>query len=123
MKCLYCGNESDGYLCLDCRTSEIIEKIYYQIMYYDTQKNQATPFVNEYEQHFENYKDARSVIVDLLDLFPDEMVAYYRCMYSRATNDDDFENLAISYIETHDFLEKRTQRVMSCTENRLNRGS
>lgn len=112
MKCLNCGKENHALLCEDCRTDEVLEQIYRQVMYFKPNDEQIGSHVRHLVESYDDPKAARVCIPDMLKLFPDNKTDYYYCMFCKAIGDARFEELALTYMDTHNFTEKRSQRIL-----------
>lgn len=112
MRCLNCGKESPALLCADCRTDEILEQVYRQVMYYKPDDEQMSPYVRALAESYDDPKAIRQFIPDILKLFPENKTEYYYCMYCKGTKNEQFESLALSYMSTHDFTDERTQKIL-----------
>lgn len=111
MKCLHCGAEQIHYLCENCLTEEILEKVFYEVIFFKPDSC-SSPYIAELiSQQTEKYAE-RAVIPDILDLFPVEVSAFYRCRYSSIVKAPAFESEATNFIGTHDLHDKKTQRVL-----------
>ena len=77
MQCLNCGRDSQSCLCEACRSQDILDKIIMEILYYkdDTCENE---FLRSFMHGFENPRDARTRIPELLSLFDEETAAFSR---------------------------------------------
>ena len=112
MKCLNCGRESENYLCQDCRSLEILDKIFYEISEYkeETCENE---FVKEYVGSFEKIYESRDCIPDILALFDKEEIEYYWCRAYKLVRDERFEAAATSYLENHEYSIRESQYVIN----------
>lgn len=111
MKCLYCGAEQSNYLCDQCRTEDILDKVFYSLIFFKPETC-ASPYIAELvTQQTEKYAE-RALIPKILALFPVEVSAFYSCRYSFITKAPVFENEANGFIAAHDLRDKKTQRVL-----------
>ena len=111
MQCLNCGRDSQSCLCEACRSQDILDKIIMEILYYkeDTCENE---FLRSFMQRFENPKDARDDIPELLRLFEDETAAFSRCRYDAVLKRPSFEQEARAYLNTHPDWDWRRQWIL-----------
>lgn len=112
MKCLNCGKECGNYLCSDCQTAEILEKIFNEIRFYkpDTCEN---PYILQYAGSLTEKYAERDCIPYILDLFGEDINAYYYCKYYRMRRDPVFESKAVEYINAHPLSDVNTQQVLN----------
>lgn len=112
MRCLNCGKDSEQYLCPDCRSLEILDKIFYEISEYkeETCKNE---FVKEYMSTFEKKFEAFICLPDIAALFNEDDTEYYWCRISKLTKDDRFEETANHYLEGHEYSLRESQYVIN----------
>lgn len=111
MKCLNCGKEADPYLCSDCRTSEILDKIFNEVRFYNSGKCE-NPYLIEFASALTEKYAERDIIPDILALFPYEVSEYYYCQYFRMRRDSRFEESAIKYLQKHDLSDIRAQNIL-----------
>ena len=111
MNCLNCGKPANAYLCSDCQTPEILEEIFNDLRYYNSETCE-NPYVAEFVSGLEEKNAQREIIPDILELFDFEITEYYYCLYYRTMKDARFEDAAIAYINAHKFEEIHTQRVL-----------
>lgn len=111
MKCLNCGNISTSLLCEECRSGEILEKIFREIVYFrqDTCEN---PYLLEYAVDFDERSALRLIVPEILNLFDGGIANYYLCRYYRLQKDDRFEDSALEYINTHEMDDFHTQTLL-----------
>ena len=111
MKCFNCGNETTLYLCEHCRTAEILDKVFNEIIKYkpDTCEN---PYILEYASGFMGKYAERDCLPEVLELFSKDISAYYYCIYYKKRKDNQFEDYAFSYLKGHNLHEFKTQRVL-----------
>lgn len=112
MKCFNCGKKTDTYLCPDCRTEEILDKIFEQIRFYrpETCEN---PYLAEYVATLTEERAERNCIPAILELFPAETAEYYQCLYFWIRGMEEFEAAAENYLATHDWMEVKSQMLIS----------
>ena len=111
MKCLNCGVSADQYLCGCCQKPEILDKIFNEVRFYkpETCKN---PYLSEFASGLAEKYAERDVIPAILDLFDFEISEFYYCLYYRMRRDARFEDAAITYLNTHELDNIRTQNVL-----------
>ena len=111
MKCFNCGNECEKYLCENCITEEILEKIFNEILGY---KDELC--INEnlkaYAQNFENKYKIKLCIPEILSKFEPEVNEFYYCRYYKYIKDANFEVLAIKYLDNHNEMDTKKQKVI-----------
>lgn len=112
MKCLNCGNECSNFLCIDCRTTEILDKIFNEIRFY-RDENCENPYILEYASSLTEKYAERDCLPQILDLFNEDVNAYYYCRYYRMRRDPIFESKAIEYINAHLLSDINTQHVLN----------
>lgn len=112
MKCLNCGKETTMYLCSDCRTEEVLERIFEQIRFYKPEVCE-NPFLAEYVATLSEERAERNCIPDILSLFSDSVSEYYYCLYDYMRGKDDFFLSAERYLENHEWKEKKSQILIS----------
>ena len=112
MKCLNCGKETTMYLCSDCRTEEVLERIFEQIRFYKPEVCE-NPFLAEYVATLSEERAERNCIPDILSLFSDSISEYYYCLYDYMRGKDDFFLSAERYLENHEWKEKKSQILIS----------
>ena len=112
MRCLNCGKDTHKYLCKNCRTEDVLAHTYQQIMYFKPDDEDIGLYIREFVEGYADPEDARKCLPDILDLFPASMAEFYRCMYCKVTKDPRFEELAIAYLKSHNFMDKHTQKVL-----------
>lgn len=111
MKCLNCGKENEHLLCNDCRTVDILEKIYRDVSYYrdETCDNQ---FVRELVAGLTNPKEELKYVPEILGLFDYSVVEYYFAQYYKLTKDPRYEEAALSYLKSHPLTERNAQKIL-----------
>ena len=111
MKCLNCGCASEHYLCDQCASAEILDKIFNEIRFYKPETC-ANPYLAEYAGGLSEKYEERNCIPEILDLFDFEVSEYYYILYFRMRRDPRFEEAAIAYLDVHPFTEEKSQRVL-----------
>lgn len=113
MKCLYCGKETAEYLCNDCRTEEILGKVFEQIRFYKPETCDNA-YLAEYVETLNEERAERNCIPAILALFPVEIAEYYQCLYYWIRGAEEFESAAESYLEGHPWVNVKSQMLISC---------
>jgi len=111
MKCLNCGKTADSFLCSDCRTPSILDKIYNEIRFYNSGNCENQYLVEFVSGLTEKYAE-RDIIPSILELFDYETSEFYYCQYYRMCRDARLEETAVAYLQTHELADKRTQNVL-----------
>ena len=111
MYCLNCGHEGQGYLCENCRTQDILEKLVLDILYYKEDSCENT-HLRAYMNQFEDVRAGRDCVPALLELFDEKTVAYIRCRYYGIIKHTEFEELAVAYLAEHTAWDWRRQRIL-----------
>lgn len=111
MRCLNCGYEGNQFLCVQCRVPDILNKIFYDTLFYKPETCE-NPYLIEYASALSEKYAERDIIPDILQQFDFEVAEYYYCEYHRIRKDGLFENAAISYLKTHELNDLRTQKVL-----------
>lgn len=111
MKCLHCGCETETPLCQDCRSEEILELVYREVMYVAPEEC-TLPQVAELKHRQVEPKGERSILPQVFALFGPTVTEYYLCQYYKAMKDPRYEALAVAYLNSRDWLEERTQRIL-----------
>lgn len=111
MRCLNCGRDTSLYLCENCQTEPILDKVFHEIRFYkpDTCTN---PFLAEYVSTLTEKYEERNCIPEILSYFDSEVSEYYYGQYYKMIRDPRFENVAESYLMTHSWEEMKSQRTM-----------
>lgn len=111
MNCLNCGRETDAFLCPDCRSAELLELVYHEVMY-SAPEDCTLPGVAALKREQTQPKGERSILPQVFALFDSTVTEYYICQYYKAAKDPRYETCAIAYLTSHDWREERTQRVL-----------
>ena len=111
MKCLNCGCDGEHFLCADCTTAEILNKIFNEIRSYKSDACE-NPYLAEYTARLTEKYAERDIIPQILELFDFEVAEYYYCQYYRMSKDARFEKAAIAYLEGHNSEDIRTQKIL-----------
>ena len=112
MKCFNCGNETNAYLCPECRTENVLAEIFEQIRFYKPETCE-NPYLTEYAETLTEAREVRKCIPEILSLFPTEITEYYTCVYYWMQSMDEFEAAAISYLDQHEWIEEKSQMLIS----------
>lgn len=112
MKCLNCGKECSNYLCSDCQTPEILDKVFNEIRFYKPETCE-NPYILEYAGSLTEKYAERDCLPQILDLFNEDINAYYYCKYYRMRRDPVFESKAVEYINAHSLSDTNTQQVLN----------
>ena len=111
MKCLHCGTEQSNYLCENCLTEQILDKVFYELLFFKPETC-TSPHIEELvSQQTEKYAE-RLFIPEVINLFPTEIAEFYRCRYAKYAKDPSFEGMAIDFVNGHRLIERKTQRVL-----------
>lgn len=113
MKCFNCGKETNTYLCPECRTEVILDKIFEQIRFYKPETCE-NPYLVEYVATLTEERAERNCIPAILALFPEETAEYYQCLYFWIRGMEEFEAAAEHYLAAHDWAEAKSQMLISC---------
>ena len=111
MKCLNCGRENDRHLCQECTSLDILNKLFYEILYYRIDKCENS-YLLEYVAGLEDKMSRKNLIPEILSYFTFEDTEYYHCVYYKTYGDSQFEDMAISYLTTHDIMESYSQKLI-----------
>jgi len=119
MKCLNCGCETDRFLCESCRTEDILDKVVNDIFDYCSPNKDEYPYIAEVMKDPDYMYNKFDILPQLLQLFDEEKVEYYECLYLSLTKNQATKEKTYHYVETHDLMEDRTQRVLYLMLNKL----
>lgn len=111
MKCLNCGKEADAFLCDDCQTSQILDKLFYEILFYKPESCKNPYLAERVSGLTEKYAE-RAMIPPVLELFDFAVSDFYYCRYYRVCKDVRFETAALEYLQKHELADIHTQRVL-----------
>lgn len=111
MKCLNCGSVSDHYLCVDCRTAGVLDKVFNEIRFYKPETCE-NPYLLEFASGLPEKYAERDIIPSILEQYDFEISEFYYCQYFRMRRDSRFEESAVSYLQTHELADIRTQNVL-----------
>ncbi len=110
MKCLNCGREAVSFLCPNCQSADVLDKVFNEIRYYKPERCE-NPYLAEFAEGMEKIA-VKNAIPTILELFPFEIAEYYYCQYFRMVPDPRFEEAAISYLNVHPLAELKSQRTL-----------
>jgi len=91
-----------------CRYSE---KIFFEIRSYKPETCE-NPYLVEFAAGLTEKYAERDILPEILGYFDFETAEYFYCQYYRMCRDDRFEDAAITYLNGHDLLEIRSQRIL-----------
>lgn len=111
MKCLNCGKETDAFLCPDCITEDILDKVFLDLMFYNPDKCE-NPVISEYVSGLSERYAELDAIPELLKLFPESISDFYFCRYYKRSRNPSFEAKACEYLNTHNLSERKSQWVL-----------
>ena len=111
MKCLNCGQQTEEFLCPDCRSMEILDKVFNQVRYYKPETCE-NPWLMEYASGLTEKYAERDCLPVILSLFERDAAAFYYCQYYQMRRDPAFEETAITYVQEHPLSQLHTQRVL-----------
>lgn len=112
LKCLNCGKESKEFLCENCRTEKILDKVFNEIKSY-TVENCGNEFIHTYAETFEKPYEVRTCIPEILKLFNNSAAEYYYCRYYWLVREEKFEENALSYLDSHEKMDCKKQTVLN----------
>lgn len=111
LKCLNCGKTAESFLCHDCQTQQILDKIFNEIRFY-TPESCENPYLAEYAAGLTEKYAERDIIPVILEQFDFEISEYYYCQYYMMRFDPRFEKAALAYLNVHDLSDIHTQNVL-----------
>ena len=111
MKCLNCGKDSEYFLCEECVTPEVLDKLFHEIRVYNPESCH-NPYLVEYVSGLSEKYAEREIIPEILAMFDFAVSEYYYCRYFRMRRDSRFEEAALAYLQKHDILSTRSQAVL-----------
>lgn len=111
MKCLHCDRETEAPLCQDCRSEEILDLVYREVMY-ATPEECTLPQVAELKHWQVEPKGERDILLQIFELFDFSAAEYYICQYYKVIKDPRYEKFAVAYLTSHDWQEEKTQRIL-----------
>lgn len=113
MKCFNCGKETGTYLCPNCRTEEVLDKLIPQMLSYKADQCEF-PHLVEYVTALPEEREVRKCIPQILALLPAELEEYYCCLYYRYEAKDKVESAIVAYLAKHDRSEEKSQYLIWC---------
>ena len=111
MKCFNCGQQTETYLCPDCRAEEVLDKLIPQMLSYKAEFCEF-PYLMEYVATLPEEREIRKCILQILSVLPEELAEYYCCLYYRYEEKDKLEAAIENYLSKHDWLERRSQKLI-----------
>ena len=111
MKCLNCGCISEHYLCDNCVSLDVLDKIFDEICFYRPETC-INPHLKEFVSGLSEKYTERNIIPEILSLYDFQETEFYLCRYYKIIKDNRFENSAITYLNSHSLADKHTQRVL-----------
>ena len=111
MRCLNCGCTSEHYLCADCTSADVLDKVFREILFYNPETCE-NPYLLEFAAGLTEKFAERDIIPDILNMFDFEISEFYYCLYYRMRRDSRFEDAAIAYLDRHELADIRTQEVL-----------
>lgn len=111
MKCLNCGCTSENYLCSNCTTVEILDKVFNEIRFFKPEVCENQHLLEFASGLKEKYAE-RDIVPHILTLFNAEISELYYCQYYKMRRDPKFEDAAVKYLQSHNLTEIRTQKVL-----------
>ena len=111
MKCLNCGKQSVAYLCDDCRTEDVLQKLYSAIRYYHPDYC-TNPYLKEYVSSLTEKHAERNILPEIFSYYDKEIYDYYYCLYYNMLNDDRLEDASEKYLESHSIEMRKSQTVL-----------
>lgn len=111
MKCFNCGNETNEYLCPNCRTENIMDVLIPQMLSFKAEWCQFPYFV-EYATTLQDERDVRKCVPTILEILPAEKAEYYYCLYYRYEEKEKLEHAIENYLSKHNWEERRSQKLI-----------
>ncbi len=112
MMCFNCGRATTEYLCSDCRTEKILNKIFNEIRFYNPETCENI-YLAEFASTLTEERGERNCIPEILDLFPFGISEYYFCLYYWISGNEKFEASSVKYLDRHDWAEEKSQTLIS----------
>lgn len=82
-----------------------------RVLRYYQQGRTDNPYLKAYIEEVGSGNETYRQFVDVLSMINDPEASYYICLYHAYLRDDMFEDLAIAYVETHEF-DRKAQTVL-----------
>lgn len=111
MKCFNCGKETKAYLCPECCTEEILDKLIPQVLSYK-QEFCEYPYLMKYVATLPDEREARKCVPEILAVLPVELAEYYCCLYYRYEEKEKLEGAIENYLSKHDWIARRSQKLI-----------
>ena len=111
MKCFNCGKETKAYLCPECCTEEILDKLIPQVLSYK-QEFCEYPYLMKYVATLTDEREARKCVPEILAVLPVELAEYYCCLYYRYEEKEKLEGAIENYLSKHDWIARRSQKLI-----------
>lgn len=111
MKCFHCGQQTETWLCPDCCTEVVLDKLIPQMLSYKADQC-AFPHLVEYVATLPEEREVRKCIPQILALLPAELEEYYCCLYYRYEEKDKLETAIENYLSKHDRTEDKSQNLI-----------
>ena len=102
---------NEHYLCDDCLTEEILDKVFNEIRFYNPE-NCENANLQEYASGLTERFAERDCIPEILNRFDSAVSDYYYCLYYKMRRDPRLEEAALAYLQTHAFRAIRTQNIL-----------
>lgn len=109
--CLCCGATSEKLLCKNCLSEENLETVFYELMYRKVEEC-TLPSIAELKKTQTAPGAEREFIPRILQLYPEEISAYYYCVYYKVIKDPRYEECATNYLNSHDWTDIKTQKIL-----------
>ena len=111
MICLNCGKDNGGYLCENCRTDEILHKIWADV--YAKREFCDNVFVNAIANFYEDPNEYRKCIPEILKLFSGIVAEFYWCKYYSVSKDERFESAVLEFVDKYGREDERSQVLIN----------
>lgn len=111
MKCFNCGQETDAYLCPECRTESVLDTLIFRMLFYKEELCEF-PYLTAYVATLTEEQKVRNCIPEVLAILPAEMAEYYYCLYYRYEEKDKLETAIEHYLSHHDWQARKSQRLI-----------
>ena len=111
MKCLNCGRENEQYVCNECQKEDIWSNVLGAIYFYNEDKCE-NEYIKAYMNSFKDIDTAKGSILELLRSLSKEDQEYYYCKYVKYAKSEDFEQVAVNYLNSHKEWNVRKQLIL-----------
>ena len=111
MKCLNCGRETEQYVCNECQKEDIWSNVLGAIYFYNEDKCE-NEYIKAYMNSFKDIDTAKGSILELLRSLSKEDQEYYYCKYVKYAKSEDFEQVAVNYLNSHKEWNVRKQLIL-----------